>query len=74
MKKFLMRMLSIIFLLLIFISIPALLHAQQPPPGDCDPLDPACPIDGGLGFLIAAGVGYGLKKIRNSRTKDASAI
>ncbi|MDB5222830.1 MAG: hypothetical protein JWN83_1497 [Chitinophagaceae bacterium] len=42
----------------------------QPGPG-CDPaVDPACvPIDGGLSFLIAAGVGYGIKKVRDSRKK-----
>lgn len=74
MNKFLVRILAIVFLLLIFISIPALLYAQQPPPGDCDPLDIKCPIDGGLSLLLAAGIGYGIKKIRNSRTKDASAI
>lgn len=33
-------------------------------PGDpgCDPLDPLCPIDGGLSLLIAAGIGIGAKK------------
>lgn len=28
----------------------------------CDPLDPLCPIDGGLSLLIAAGIGLGAKK------------
>lgn len=32
-----------------------------PDPG-CDPLDPACPIDGGVALLIAAGVGLGARK------------
>jgi hypothetical protein len=28
-----------------------------------------CPIDGGLSLLIAAGVGYGAKKIKEKRNK-----
>ncbi len=28
------------------------------------------PIDGGLSFLLAAGVGYGIKKYRDGRRKD----
>ena len=40
--------------------------AQDPPPPDecIDPLDPACPIDGGLALLIAAGIGIGAKNAR----------
>ncbi|HRQ21379.1 MAG TPA: hypothetical protein PKY29_08690 [Ferruginibacter sp.] len=40
-------------------------------PGDpgCDPLDPACPIDGGLGILLAAGIGLGAKKAYEARKK-----
>ncbi|MEP6949788.1 MAG: hypothetical protein ABI863_10960 [Ginsengibacter sp.] len=48
--------------------LPTLVHAQLGDPG-CDPLDPACPIDGGLSFLLAAGVGYGVKKVRDARKK-----
>lgn len=35
--------------------------AQGPDPG-CDPLDPSCPIDGGLSILLAVGVGLGAKR------------
>ena len=40
-------------------------------PGDpsCDPLDPDCPIDGGLSLLIAAGIGLGAKKAYQERKK-----
>ena len=31
------------------------------------------PIDGGLSLLIAAGVGYGLKKVRDERKKTREA-
>ena len=43
--------------------------AQDPPPPDecLDPLDPACPIDGGLVFLIAAGIGIGAKNARRKK-------
>lgn len=31
--------------------------------------DPDAPIDGGLSLLLAAGVGYGVKKVRENRKK-----
>lgn len=34
-----------------------------------DNFDPDTPIDGGLSILIAAGVGYGIKKVRDERKK-----
>lgn len=43
--------------------------AQGPDPG-CDPLDPACPIDGGVVLLIAAGIGLGAKKMRSQGNKQ----
>ena len=42
--------------------------AQTSDPG-CDPLDPTCPIDGGLSLLIAAGIGLGAKKAYNKKKK-----
>ena len=42
--------------------------AQVVDPG-CDPLDPACPIDGGLSLLIAAGIGIGAKKAYDKKKK-----
>jgi hypothetical protein len=50
----------------LFISID--LFAQGPggdPGGDPDLI----PVDGGLGFLLAAGVGYGVKKAREYQKK-----
>jgi hypothetical protein len=32
-----------------------------------DPIDPAIPIDGGVGFLLAAGLIYGVHKFKKSR-------
>lgn len=43
-----------------------LMVVAQPDPGD----DPdAVPIDGGLSLLIAAGLGYGAKKVYDARKK-----
>lgn len=39
-----------------------LLAAPPPPP-------PTVPIDGGLGFLLAAGVAYGARKLYQSNQK-----
>jgi hypothetical protein len=42
--------------------------------GTPDPEDPTgVPVDGGLGFLLAAGVGYGANKLRKYR-KDKKAV
>ena len=53
--------------LVIMFCLPVLAMAQPPDPGPC----PTCiPIDGGLSLLIVAGVGYGIKKVRDSRKKQ----
>ena len=58
-------MLSI--LMVVFIFLPGIIQAQPDP---CtDPFDP-CPIDGGLTALLAVGIGYGIKKVRDSRKKQ----
>jgi len=56
---------AIINRLLVFfccVALPLLTYAQPDPPEDT-------PIDGGLSLLLAAGVGYGVKKYRDSRKK-----
>ena len=55
-----------ILLLLAILFLPSLLHAQ---PGFGDDVDDV-PIDGGLSLLVAAGVGYGVKKLREKRKKS----
>ena len=52
-----------ILALLVILFLPTLLHAQ---PGFDDEVNDV-PIDGGLSLLVAAGVGYGAKKIRERR-------
>ncbi len=44
------------------------LNVKAQPDPDCDPLNPACPIDGGISLLIAAGIGIGARKaLRNQK-------
>ena len=37
----------------------------------CDPLDPTCPIDGGVSLLIAAGIGLGAKRAYDKKKKNS---
>ena len=41
-------------------------YAQPPDPGG-DPDETPIPFDGGLSLVVAAGVGYGIKKVRDAR-------
>ncbi|MET2983584.1 PID-CTERM protein-sorting domain-containing protein [Aureibaculum conchae] len=56
--------------LLIFISSSVFAQGSGPPapggaPGDCPACPPSdLPIDGGLGVLLAIGIGYAVKKLR----------
>ena len=56
---------KLIYFILPFILflLPALVHAQ---PGFTDDVNDV-PVDGGLSLLVAAGVGYGVKKVREKR-------
>ncbi len=69
MKQFTKWILMLSMLLIIFCFLPSFLHAQANPGGDPDA---TVPIDGGLSFLAAAGVAYGVKKIKEHRKKKAS--
>lgn len=59
----------IVCILFICLISPFMLFAQ----GDagCDPLDPACPIDGGVSLLIAAGIGLGARKAYTQHKKNS---
>ena len=48
------------------LMLPSLLMAQG---GPVDPNDTFVPLDGGLSLLLAAGVGYGTKKLIQHRDK-----
>lgn len=74
MKKFGRWLMVFSLLTLCLICIPVLIHAQATNPSDpaCDPLDPLCPIDGGIWFLLAVGIAYGIKKVKGFHKIGAS--
>ncbi len=56
---------------LLFIVLVMVNHAHADTiadPGDVDP-DAEVPLDGGLSLLVAAGVGYGAKKMKERRAQ-----
>jgi len=55
-------------LLFAFFLLPAITHAQ---PGFGDDVDDV-PLDGGLSLLVAAGVGYGVKKLKKRKEGNKS--
>jgi hypothetical protein len=57
------RILSYFIVLYILFLLPTFLHAQ---PGFTDDTNDV-PIDGGLSLLVAAGAGYGVKKLKQKR-------
>ena len=70
-RIYLKRFLYIVCILLI-IMLPMFVMAD-PGDGSCDPLDPSCPIDGGLSALLVLGAGYGIKKVRDARKANNNA-
>lgn len=68
------------------LTLPLGLFAQGGADPGCDPGEtleqccarvpnaPVCPIDGGVVALLAAGVGYGIKRARDSRQKSEKAL
>jgi hypothetical protein len=56
-----------IMVMFLLMSLPVL--AQLGDPGD----DPDAPIDGGVSLLVAAGIGYGAKKVYEARKKRKEA-
>ena len=69
MKKY-SKWLLICSLLFIAMSVlPCIVQAQGVPDGNPDG-DVDAPIDGGISLLVAAGIGYGVKKARDNRKKN----
>jgi len=75
MKQYLKWVVMFSILMLAFVFIPSLVHAQTDP--YCDPFGmdqngKPCPIDGGLSVLLAVGVGYGIKKYKDVKKSISS--
>jgi len=62
MKTKLFKLIGIMSLLMV-LSLPV--KAQD----DFDPPEDDIPVDGGISLLLAAGVGYGAKKLRDNKKK-----
>ena len=75
MNRFRKYMMMFGVVITIILLNPITMNGQAPPidPG-CDPLDPACPIDGGLSLLIAAGISVGAKKAYDLKKKEIKKI
>jgi hypothetical protein len=65
MKRYIVRFALLMFLLAV-LSSPSF---ADPEPNE-DPQTNDAPLDGGLSILIAAGVGYGAKKMHGARKKN----
>jgi hypothetical protein len=70
MKRFCFSLIVTNLLLLVLLTLPLSGNAQL---GDdfVDP-DAPVPIDGGVSILLAAGIGYGIKKANDHRKKNKS--
>lgn len=66
MKTIYPKTLLIVTILLLMPTIYLLASPSMPGFGR----DAGAPIDGGISLLIAAGIGYGAKKVRDSRKKS----
>ncbi len=58
-----------VLMLAVFIAAPVFLYSQEGPPNPPDDVEDV-PFDGGISLLIAAGVGYGLKKAYDKKAAD----
>ena len=68
MKSFLLTRLLPVLILLVAVGETVL--AQAPADGGPTPTGPtAIPLDGGVSLLLAGGVAYGLKRLRNRRKR-----
>lgn len=64
------KLLVMVSIALFFAVVLPLKTLAAPPDPNCDPLDPACPIDGGITLLIAAGIGLGAKRALKKSNED----
>jgi hypothetical protein len=77
-KRFYKILARSFYCLLIILAVQGSASAQicdDPEPNNCfgNP-DAPVPLDGGVSFLVAAGVAYGLKKIRDKKKADNASL
>ncbi|MFT6844434.1 MAG: hypothetical protein ACJAUV_000613 [Flavobacteriales bacterium] len=62
-----------IILVLILTTVSSVIYAQPPGSGSSAPCwpPPCIPIDGGVGFLAAAGIAMGVKFLYDKKNKDS---
>ncbi len=66
--KYNFKLLLILCIFIVFLTFyPSLIQAQSVDCPDLPDPDVPCPIDGGVGVLLAVGIFYGIKKIYNNR-------
>ena len=71
MKRFRKWLIVLSLLALTFFCLPYIANAQPDAPDTVEG-DPDAPIDGGIGVLLAVGIGYGIKKVRDyKREREA---
>ena len=70
MKKNRKWFLILTVLFVVMSVLPVTIQAQPNDPVDIT--DPDAPIDGGVGLLVAAGIGYGIKRVRDNQKKKAT--
>ena len=78
-NMFIKNSLFTLLMIVLVLALPMLSNGQvDPPPGPVGGSNPDAnvPIDGGLSLVLAAGVGYGAKKIRehNKKKKEEEAL
>jgi len=75
MKHYFRHILCLCLLILALCIVPNL-AISQPCNDPNDPFPdtdlPTCPVDGGLSILVAAGIGYGIKKVRDERKRGVA--
>ncbi|MFN4234709.1 MAG: PID-CTERM protein-sorting domain-containing protein [Bacteroidia bacterium] len=64
------NLLKVVFVLSIILIAEKALSMAPPPPPPPAAGGPVVPIDGGIGLLLAAGVGYGAKKYYDLKKKN----
>jgi hypothetical protein len=69
MKQNVKWIIQLSILMIVCLCLPSIIFAQGDPGGDPDV---TVPVDGGLSILAAAGVAYGVKKIKEYKNKKGA--